>query len=85
MAQPEIGRRTLKPRKVPGFQRRLFHPEVGGRVLPLTAALVWANHFLYCEGEVRIRHATVGLAAIDGGMYFEPDIKVLSSKEVGSI
>lgn len=85
MAQPKIGRHTLKPRKIPGFQRRLFHTEVGGRVLPLTARLVWANHFLYFEGEVRIRHATVGLAAIDGGMYFEPDIKVLPSKEVGSI
>lgn len=85
MAQPEIGRPTLKPRKVPGFQRRLFNTEVGGRVLPLTTRLVWANHFLYFEWKVRIWHATVGLAAVDGGMYFEPDIKVLSSKEVGSV
>lgn len=80
-----LWKRTLKPRKVPGFQRRLFHTEVGGSILPLAARLVRAHDFLYFEGEVRVRHATIGLATVDGGMYFEPDVKELSGKKFGSI
>lgn len=79
-----IWKLTLKPRKVPGFQRRLFHTEVGGSILPLAARLVCAN-FLYFKREVRVRHATIGLAAIDGGMYFEPNVKILSSEKVSSV
>lgn len=71
--------RTFVPSKVPAFQVRFGDFEVGRCILSRLASLCNG------KGKVLVGLASVGLAAVDRRVDFEPDIKVLAGKEVDSV